>query len=119
MVSAEAIERAIAAHLRWKRRLEEAILTGESDFTVARVAGDSVCELGQWLHSMLDDERRSRQYKKVRKLHADFHKTSAKILELALQGKRKEAAAHMELGNEYTLASGNLTLALKDWIEAD
>jgi hypothetical protein len=118
MVSAETIKQAIAAHLRWKRRLEEAILTGESDFTVARVGSDSVCELGQWLHSMPASERKSRHYQRVRKLHAEFHKTSAKILGLALQGARKKAATRLELGNEYTLASGSLTAALKDWVDA-
>jgi hypothetical protein len=112
---AEAIDRAIAAHGRWKKRLSDAVTNGKSEFTVEVVRDDSACELGKWLLALPQNQLRSSHQAQVSRLHREFHATAAEILRLALRGARQEAAIRMEFGNDYTLASGKLILALQAW----
>jgi hypothetical protein len=115
MVSRQAIDDAIVAHGHWRRRLEEAIGSGKSAMRPAVVRHDDACELGQWLRSLDDRERKDGHFDKVSALHVEFHETAADIFELALRGARGEAARRMEFGNAYTLISGKLVLALNAW----
>lgn len=73
---------AIEAHLKWKERLEQALLssTGEA-LEVGHVAADDRCVLGQWLHG----EARQRfghypEYQDLVAAHADFHLMAGDIL---------------------------------------
>jgi hypothetical protein len=43
------IDKAIAAHARWKSQLRKVIDSGTSDFTIDQVRPDNVCEFGRWL----------------------------------------------------------------------
>ena len=115
MVSREAIDGAIAAHGQWRKRLEEAIAQGTSEWRVSVVQKDDACHLGQWLRSLLPGDRAADHFEQVMRLHAEFHETAAQILDLALRGAQPDAAQRMEFGNEYTLASGRLVLALNRW----
>ena len=49
MQELQPIDKAIAAHARWKSHLRQAIETGTSEWTVDRVRPDNVCEFGHWL----------------------------------------------------------------------
>jgi hypothetical protein len=115
MISKPAIDAAIAAHGQWRKRLEDAIATGTSQLDPAEVGRDDVCALGRWLRSLPLGERSPAHYEKVLRLHAAFHATAAEILGMALSQAQREAAKRMEFGNEYTLASGRLILALHEW----
>ena len=90
------VEKAILAHSRWKTHLKEAITTGESHFSVANVWNSHLCEFGKWLDSA--EANTIPNYQEVVKLHQEFHKAAAQILELALSGKREEALNQMQLG---------------------
>jgi hypothetical protein len=57
----------------------------------------------------------SKHYQTVKELHAEFHKTAARIAELAVSGNKTEAEKMMSFGGEYTKISGKLTSAMMEW----
>jgi hypothetical protein len=117
MNTAEALDRAIAAHAKWKYRLMEAIDTGKSQWHVGDVRTDSACEFGKWLLSLPLSQRLSQHSKQVRALHAEFHGLAASVLELAIAGRKDEAAAAIALGSRFAVVSSNLTMAVLAWKE--
>lgn len=118
MKTVEALDRAIAAHAKWKYRLMDAIDTGKSEWRVSDVRTDSACEFGKWLVGLPLSERLSEHSKKVRALHTEFHGLAADVLELALAGRKAEATAAMALRSPFAAASSNLTMAVLAWKEA-
>jgi hypothetical protein len=114
----EALDRAIAAHAKWKYRLMEAIDTGESQWRISDVRTDNTCAFGQWLSGLPLSERLSENYKKVRALHAEFHGLAADVLELALAERKEEASAAMALRSRFATVSSNLTMAVMAWKDA-
>ncbi|MFH1785565.1 MAG: CZB domain-containing protein [Candidatus Micrarchaeota archaeon] len=100
------INEAIISHMRWKQLLDEAIETGESKFTVKSVNSDKNCILGKWLNYL--DSEHKKEYCKIKEIHMKFHKCAARVLKLALEGKRKKAKKATEKGSRYSLYSTKL-----------
>lgn len=115
MNDSEHINNAIAAHGRWKARLRQAIESGKSDSTVDSVRPDNLCEFGKWLNSCSSVEKATERWMKIRELHAQFHKEAARILALAVAGRKSEAEAAIALGSQFSKTSADLTLALASW----
>jgi hypothetical protein len=116
MASQELIEKAIASHGAWRTRLGQAIVSGTADVDLARVKRDDLCELGKWLYREADSiDRRSATYVRVRQLHAAFHLETARVLELAIQGRQADAEAAMALRTPFASTSAALTAALAAW----
>jgi hypothetical protein len=115
MATKEAIDAALTAHAQWKKRLQDAISTGQSEFKPEVVKTDNACQFGQWLYSMSSQETKSEDYIKVKTLHANFHKIAGEILQLGLSGQKDEALKKLEVGGEYGSATGKLVLALQAW----
>jgi methyl-accepting chemotaxis protein len=111
----DAIGKGIWAHTRWKARLRQAIDTGESDVSVENAIVDDVCEFGKWLYGLPDGARQSPQWKRVRELHAQFHRDAGNVLSLALSGRRQEAERAFGLGSEFAGVSKDLIEALSRW----
>lgn len=86
---------------------------------MADIAPDNLCVFGEWLYGdeITADEKSSAGYEEVCRLHARFHAEAAHVLELALAGKRWEAAAAMGDGSPYAKASVDLLNALAGWHE--
>jgi len=115
----EPIAAAMAAHGMWKVRLKSAIETGSSEFSPSIVQHDDRCDFGKWLRGeSAMPFRGSPHYAKCADLHRQFHAVAAKVLTLALAGKRDDAARSMGVQGEYALASGALTKAMIDWKNA-
>jgi len=113
----EEITKAIGAHGMWKTRLKTAIATGKTDANVTEVGQDNECAFGQWLCGSTIDAamKSSDEFKEVQKLHAEFHKVAAQVLQLGLQGKKAEADHMMAQGGVFTDLSGRLTAAMMRW----
>ena len=109
------IDKAIAAHARWKSQLRKAIETGKSDFTVDQVRPDNVCEFGHWLRERPVPQKMTEHYKTVNDLHARFHIEASHVLELALAGQREKATAAMAIGSPFASISSKLTTAMTSW----
>ncbi len=109
------IDRAIAAHARWKSNLRLAIQTGKSESTVEQAHRDDACALGHWLIDRPQHEKHGEHFRNVHDLHSRFHREAAHVLELALAGKRTEATAAMAIDGSFTAVSVKLTAALTAW----
>ncbi len=111
----EEINKAVAAHGMWKARLRQAIDAGKSDFSAAGVSVDNQCDFGKWLYSLPADDHQSPHWQKVHDLHAKFHKEAARVLALALGGKKSEADAGLATGSQFAKISLELTGAMIAW----
>ncbi|HPH98493.1 MAG TPA: CZB domain-containing protein [Anaerolineaceae bacterium] len=109
------IDKALLAHGAWKQRLSSAINSGSSDFQVTQVQVDNLCEFGRWFYSLPEANRTSAGCQKIQKLHADFHAEAARILDLAITGRKDEAVAALAPGSRFTSLSGQLMMALNQW----
>lgn len=118
MAFEEEINDAIGAHSVWKMKLRTAIAVGKADANVHDVAKDDACAFGQWLYSpaLSPAVRASSDYLAVRRLHADFHKCAAKVLECIRHADKAQANAQLE--GEYERVSNDLMAALRKWKRA-
>ncbi len=112
------INAAIAAHGQWKARLRTAIEKGSSEFTVEKVTPDNNCEFGRWLYGD-PGLKKSPSYEKVRQMHAEFHREVARILALAVTGKKAQAMEAISIGQPFAQLSARLTSAMVDWRAAE
>lgn len=112
---AESLDQAIAVHAKWKYRLMEVIDTQKSQWRVGDVRTDDCCDFGKWLAALPLSQRLSEHSKRVRSLHAEFHRLAAEVLELALAGRKEEATAAMALGSRFAHVSSSLTMAVLAW----
>lgn len=119
MAHKDEITKAIAAHGMWKTRLTQAIESGKMDTPVDTVRMDDQCAFGKWLYGVSLDLQgtTSAQYEEVKKLHAQFHRVAAQVVELALSGKKHEALQLMSLDGEFTKISSKLTAAMSIWLK--
>ncbi|HYA36093.1 MAG TPA: CZB domain-containing protein [Candidatus Binataceae bacterium] len=110
------IKSAIAAHGMWKARLTSAIDSGSSDVSPATIQLDDHCEFGKWLHyGEAAKFKDSPHYTRCLALHRQFHLVAAKVLMLALSGKKEQAARSMGPMGDWTNASADLTKAMMEW----
>lgn len=109
------IKVALAAHTEWRTRLIDAINKGTSDFDVDLIKVDNLCYFGKWFYSLSQSEQNTDEARKVKELHAAFHKAAAQTLSLALLGKKMDAKRSIEIGGAYSQASGRLIFALDEW----
>ncbi len=118
MLELHPIDKAIAAHARWKSHLREAIDIGKSEFTVDGVRPDNTCEFGRWLAERPLDQRLGEHFKTVGDLHSRFHIEASHVLEMALAGRREEARAAMAIGSQFASVSAKLTASMTVWKKA-
>ena len=118
MTLGDEITKAINTHWVWKTRLLSAIDTGKSDAAAVDVAKDHICEFGQWLYgpTIPAAETARKDYSVVCRLHADFHKCAATVLERVAHGQKAQAIALMN--GEYAEVSVDLIAAMLKWKEA-
>lgn len=115
MVDIDKLNLAIAAHAKWKHLLKDAIDSQKCDRTVESAKSDGLCDFGKWLMSLSAADRASKHWQAIHKLHAEFHGAAAKVLELALKGKREEANAELSMQGAFTRISSQLTVAVSNW----
>lgn len=113
------ITSAIAKHRLWKTNLKTAINAGSSEFSIATVKRDDQCVFGKWLLSVADVRvKKSEHYIKCKDLHLRFHEATAKVLALALAGKKGEAEQAMGPTGDFSNLSAKLTMAMMEWVKA-
>lgn len=112
------LDQYIAAHGMWKARLRQVLASGKSDASPQTIRRDDQCDFGRWLHGASLAERRAPEYQMIKALHARFHVAAAKVVELAVAGRRADAESSMAMGGEFFAASTELTTAMKGWKRA-
>ena len=115
MIDKQQIDNAIGAHGMWKARLYQAIHTGKSEFQPEKVKVDNLCDFGKWFYTLLPTERSSPKGKTIQDLHAKFHAEAARVLDLALTGKKQEAEIAIGLGSNFANLSAALTQQMMAW----
>jgi len=112
----EEIDNALAAHALWKQRLKKAIEKGSSEFSVTQLKADYFCDFGKWLYGLPLEIRTTAYWIKTQKLHAEFHLEAARILDLALnQRKKDEGLRLLGQGEKYSTLSEQLRNTLAQW----
>ncbi len=115
MSRSQELTKAISAHANWKTKLQDAIATGRSDIRPENLAADNRCVFGQWLQSLPPAEQQSEDVRKVKDLHAAFHREAAAVLAFALQGDKPRAERALDLGSPYAKAPSDLTAQMMSW----
>ncbi len=95
------VKTAIEAHVKWKHRLKD-VIDGTSTEVLDPniVARDDKCALGEWLHGEGSKQFGTKPgFMPVVTAHAHFHKCAGHTLNLALDGKAKEAEAELTSGD--------------------
>jgi len=108
------IKAAIGVHGLWKNRIRQAINEGKSEWDPKFVAPCGNCDFGKWLDG-IDKANQGDDYKTVYDLHSQFHKEAARVLEMALAGKKSEAEEAIASGSAYGTLTLNLTKAMMSW----
>ncbi|MEK6743868.1 MAG: CZB domain-containing protein [Nitrospirota bacterium] len=113
------IKNAIGDHGIWKKKLKSAVDTGKIADEISTIRSDDSCDFGKWLHrpSTMDNQKDSKHYKKVCKLHADFHEKAALVAQLAVAGNKTAAMKMLDVNGEYVEASATLTAAMLAWLK--
>jgi len=110
------IREAVAAHEQWKKRLISAIDDGACDSDPCDLERDDSCPFGAWLHNGIASYLKiSATYAVVMRTHADFHREAARVLRLALEGKRDEALRQLGAGSFFSRSSDKLASLLMLW----
>jgi len=115
VVDPNQITQAIGAHGQWKRKLEDAIESGQSAVNVATASRDDACQFGKWLHSLEAEARGQPRVKRVCELHADFHREAGHVLDLALRGEKEQAHRCMKVGSRFAQTTAALTDEMTRW----
>jgi hypothetical protein len=111
MALTDDIAEAMTAHDAWKDRLQAVIEKGSTDLKLHEVEADNRCDLGKWLVTI----PASSDTEEVSKIHRQFHREAAKVLSLALAGRRSDALRAMDHMSTYTAVSGQLQRSLTGW----
>jgi hypothetical protein len=105
---------ALRAHLQWKRKLQDAIETGEA-LDVDTIKRDDCCDLGRWLHGDGELTFGSRvEFTKLVHAHSEFHVVTGLIAGI-INNKEFDDAIKMLLGNNhFETASRAVGIAITD-----
>jgi len=115
----DGIQVAVGAHGLWKVKLHAAIDKETGAFTVAGAGVDHKCDCGKFLHTQVDAElKKSAYWRRCRDLHARFHQEAARVLQLALAGKKAAAQEAMDPDSEFARISRSLTAEMLKWRSA-
>ncbi|HAI69602.1 MAG TPA: hypothetical protein DCM38_09230 [Gammaproteobacteria bacterium] len=108
---ANTLYQAIVVHTAWKKRLREIIDSGKSEYDIDA----EHCQFGQWLKEQADILNTYEHYQPVIHLHNEFHYEAENIIQLAINGKVKEANTAVGYGNHFDHISQELVKNLIAW----
>lgn len=114
-MSVEEINRAIGFHTELKKKLQNAVITGNSALTPVLISHHDLCTFGEWLNNLDPECISEDKINKVKKLHIEFHKVASEILNLALTGKKTEALIKLSFQGSFNTAANNLMNDLEAW----
>jgi methyl-accepting chemotaxis protein len=111
------LQTAINAHSAWRARLKSACASGKLDVPASTIKADNQCKFGKWLYSteLPAAEKETEAYRKVKKLHAQFHEEASKVAQLAISGQGAAAEKALALSSDFSKTSSALMDALNQW----
>jgi methyl-accepting chemotaxis protein len=102
---------AINAHQKWKVRLIDYI-NGKSNehLDIAAVSCDDKCDLGKWIYGSASKHQHTKEYKQLKRSHAEFHSSVGDIVR-SVQNNDTEMAKRL-LGGDFYQYSNNTVKAI-------
>ena len=115
------IDDALAVHLLWKQKIDEALETKVSSLSVEQAKSDHLCAFGRWIYGdgLPDSVGKSVSYFNIQALHNEFHNRAATLLEFALKSDDRADAEYVILLSVYEQSSAALVRALQEWKTAE
>lgn len=104
-------DEAIVAHAEWKLKLT-LYLQGEGKLDPSVIRQDNQCKLGKWIYSDGRKYQNETAYEELRRLHADFHRCAACVVESVDQGNKAEAKQQIAPESEYSTVSAKVIDAI-------
>jgi hypothetical protein len=108
------LDRAHAAHLQWKVKLQDSI-TAHATLDIATIKRDDCCELGKWLYS---DARRlygnKPQFKRLLAKHTSFHLVTGVVAKIINDKQFDEATAMLRDFSLFSTASADVCVAISE-----
>lgn len=112
---AEMIRKTIATHGLWRMMLKAAIQTGYAgDLRPSKVARAPDCKFSVWLEGLPQEARHTPRALEVQRVHAEFHRAAAEVLEHALE-RRVELATHAIDRGAFASSLAQLNVVLCEW----
>ncbi len=107
-------QEAVAAHQKWKTRLQACINgTSEEKLSPAVVGRDDQCVLGKWIHGQGRATFGTRaEFDQLREAHAKFHRIAGTVLVEVYEGRKE--VAQQKLAADFAEASINVQGLLAD-----
>ena len=105
-------EKAIQAHVSWKRKLSRYIASPDHSIQAAAVASDGNCGLGQWLKGEGKRFASLPEFAALNENHIRFHKAAGEIISKADQGLKMAEEVALGSKSEYGAASNAVVSAL-------
>ena len=103
------LEDAIQAHAGWKMKLAAYLRHPDKSINASDAGRDDKCPLGQWLHGEAKKTLAGLpEYKSLVTEHAHFHKTVAKVVDVANSGKKLDEDAMLHGESEFATTSRNV-----------
>ena len=93
----ELLNAAITSHARWKGQLREALDRGQLPDPIS-VRADDRCDLGKWIYGEGTAYQTASEYQDLKILHAQFHETAARVVEIIINDDKANAKAELESG---------------------
>lgn len=104
---------AIAAHIKWKVRLNQFIDgTGTEQLVSANVCKDNLCDLGKWIYGDGAKYNTASHYKDLVSKHANFHRCAADVVKKVEGGDK--AGAKSLLAGPFSVASKETVTAIME-----
>ena len=100
----ELLNAAITSHACWKGQLREAIASRQLPDPIS-VRADDRCDLGKWIHGAGTAYQTASEYQDLKLLHAQFHDTAARVVEVIINDNKANAKIELESG---TLAEASM-----------
>lgn len=106
------VERVLASHAEWKKRLHEAIVACEP-LDAKTIGRHDQCPLGLWLHGEAKEKfGHLPSFGECVGAHAIFHLEAARVAQLVNQRRYVEAEFALNPAKAYDAASKRLTAAI-------
>lgn len=79
---------AVKAHNAWKIKLFNYIKNPDKSLDHTVVCKDDVCDLGKWIYKVENKFANNNSFKKLKNIHAEFHKEASSIIERIDKGEK-------------------------------
>ncbi len=89
----EFFDEQIEQHLYWRNKVESFFTNPAKDNVLpSLISDDHHCQLGYWIHSSeSQDYSNLTPFKKIQKVHTEFHQTADKVMVLIMEGEMNQA----------------------------